>query len=503
MPRVRSNVASNIVGTLAITALTFIVTPFQVHLLGMGSYGVIGFVATLQVAFTAFDLGLSSTVVREVAADRSADRQSTSRLMATAVTVYWGIAVLLGVALFAAAGWVAGSWLQADQATSDLTTSIRVIALYLALRWPVALYSGILTGLQRLDLVNVLKVASATLRLLGGLGAILIWRTLDSFLWWTAAAAAIEVGAFAFTCRRVYPSLSHRPTISREALRPIWRFAMRMNAISVIAIVLVQADRFTISRLLPLEALGRYNLAYTAASLATLIISAVSTAVLPFFAAGHSDGVDVLRQRYLLAERGMLLLVTPLSFSLIAYGPALLRLWVGSSAAIGTGPVIVMLALGFWLSALVANLYNVAVARGAPNTFLSVNFAVILPYVALMIFMIGRFGIPGAAASWLVLQVFYCLMLIPLEQRHLTGLRTRTWFINLVFPEALSGLICFIVAQQVLTRVIGWPDLMSCVIGLPAGGLVYLGLSAWRGGLSVATVRSFVQSRGCASVSDL
>ena len=67
MSLARRNIVANLVGGIWITALTLAITPLQVRLLGIEAYGLIGFIATLQIVFTMFDFGLSSTVTREIA----------------------------------------------------------------------------------------------------------------------------------------------------------------------------------------------------------------------------------------------------------------------------------------------------------------------------------------------------------------------------------------------------------------------------------------------------
>ncbi|RYD24902.1 MAG: hypothetical protein EOP89_10350, partial [Lysobacteraceae bacterium] len=141
MSLVRRNIASNLAGTITVTVLTFVLTPIQIHILGMEAFGIVGFISTLQAAFTAFDLGLSSTLTRELAADGSPTKAASAGLINTAMTVYWSMAVLLGVGLVLSSPWIGRSWFNPETMRADeIVQSLKVIAIYLALRWPVALY---------------------------------------------------------------------------------------------------------------------------------------------------------------------------------------------------------------------------------------------------------------------------------------------------------------------------------------------------------------------------
>src|SRR5258706_10195970 len=66
-PMIRRNIAANVVGggPAAVTALLLI--PIQLRQLGVEAYGLIGFLVSIQVLFSLFDLGLSPAVTWYVA----------------------------------------------------------------------------------------------------------------------------------------------------------------------------------------------------------------------------------------------------------------------------------------------------------------------------------------------------------------------------------------------------------------------------------------------------
>src|SRR4051812_24945229 len=103
----KRNVLANLVASVWIAALTLLITPVQIHLLGIEAYGLIGFIATLQVIVGVLDLGLSSTITREIAGDRSPGRQASADLLRTAVVIYWGLAAAIGIVVMLAAGGLA------------------------------------------------------------------------------------------------------------------------------------------------------------------------------------------------------------------------------------------------------------------------------------------------------------------------------------------------------------------------------------------------------------
>src|SRR5688572_11753741 len=105
MTRLRLNVLSNLVGTGWLALVQVLVVPIYLQLLGVEGYGVIGFYLTLQGTLRILDLGLSSTVNRELAR-YSVNAQMASEARDFTLTfelLYWTISVVVAVVLWFAA----------------------------------------------------------------------------------------------------------------------------------------------------------------------------------------------------------------------------------------------------------------------------------------------------------------------------------------------------------------------------------------------------------------
>jgi O-antigen/teichoic acid export membrane protein len=441
----KRNVLANLVASVWIAGLTLLITPVQIHLLGIEAYGLIGFIASLQVIVGVLDLGLSSTITREIAGDRSPGRQASAELLRTAVVIYWGLAAAIGIFVVLAAGGLARRWFNPD--TIDLATlqhGLQVAAIYLALRWPVALYGGVLAGVQRMDILNVIKAGVMTLRLVGGIVVLLIWPDLTIFLLWFGVSAIVEVAAFAFAARHVTPGVSWRPAFSPAALRAIWGFSSQMAGLAMLSMALTQLDRLMISKMLPLEQLGYYSLAYTAATGISIVISSLSTALMPSFAAAHELGArETMLARYDNANEVMLYGTGLVLFLLVFFGRTFLEIWVSTAAAQGAWRPLAVLAGGFWLGAAVSNAYTIAVASRRPTGLLIISATTGVLYIPLMYSMILMWGIDGAAWAWLLLTLSYVVTIIPFVHRRILNVPILPWFTRLFIPFGLLGFATF------------------------------------------------------------
>ena len=452
MSLVKRNIFANLIGGALLTALTVIITPLQINILGMESYGIVGFISTLQIAFTAFDLGLSSTITRELAVDNTKNKEGSTELLRTASTVFWSTAVVIGALVASLSGEIATGWFKAQTVDVQLIAqSLQVIALYLALRWPVSLYTGVLIGLQRMDLLNAVKVVTASLRLIGGVFVLMHWRTLNSFLIWTAINALIEVISFWLICRWAHPSLPWRPGISLPDLRRVWRFSLTMNGLAIMTVLVVQADRLLVSKLLPLEALGAYTLAYTAAAIIPALIGAISTAVLPHFTEAYGAGNrDMLARRYDTASRFMMFVTGMVTGCLVFFGEHLLVLWVNPNAAGAAAVSLALLAIGFFGSAAASNAYQLTVASSQANLALRISILTALPYVAVLYALISWLGVAGAALAWLLLNLGYVVFLVPQVHRKILQIPFTPYILKILAPFGLLVCCTFGLARLIM-----------------------------------------------------
>jgi O-antigen/teichoic acid export membrane protein len=472
----KANIIANLFGGAWIAILTIVLTPLQVRLLGIEAYGLVGLIAAFQVALGALDLGLSATITKAVSADHGGQLQASHGLVNSVGTLYWVMATAIGFVLTLASGWIAAHWLKS--ATLDLATvtqGIRIIAIYLALRWPIAFYAGLLTGMQRLDVLNLIKSGAASVRLSGGVIVLLLLPDLSAFLVWFALSAALELAAYAIVSHRLAPGLNLRPSFSVAALRSIWKYSLAMNLIALLSILLTQVDRLMVSKFLSLEALGYYSLAYNTAIGISILQTAVNSASFPSFSKALShDRTRELIARYEKTSQMMGYLAALPCLILGFFGHEILAIWITQESADGAWSAMAILAVGFFLNAMVSNAYIVAIASGRPSLPLKVNLVGVALYVPALYWLIVHMGINGAAACWAGLNIYYFLSLFPLVQVGLLEQKIRPWLIRNIFSFLITGLLTFGAMRLALTVL---PDSWwGAWVGLGLAATAYAGV---------------------------
>src|ERR1700730_2820055 len=126
----KRNIVANVFGGSWVALMSLILIPVQVRVLGVEAYGLVAFLASLQILFSIFDFGLSPTITREVARDTTPERGRTHELLRSLSWVYWSIGLGLGVLLLLSAPWLASHWLHLGTLASDrAAAAIRLAAL--------------------------------------------------------------------------------------------------------------------------------------------------------------------------------------------------------------------------------------------------------------------------------------------------------------------------------------------------------------------------------------
>jgi len=149
MSQLKRNLIANFVGKgwAALMGIAFI--PLYIKFMGIESYGLVGFFTTLQAVFVLLDLGLTTTLNREIARYSALPEKSQEMrdLVRTLETIYWGLAFCIGAVVLMLSPFIARGWVKADTLSVEVVQqSIMLMGLVMAFQWPLGFYSGGLLG---------------------------------------------------------------------------------------------------------------------------------------------------------------------------------------------------------------------------------------------------------------------------------------------------------------------------------------------------------------------
>ncbi|MGH2554016.1 MAG: lipopolysaccharide biosynthesis protein, partial [Chitinophagaceae bacterium] len=167
MASLKKNIVANIIGKFWSAAVVLLLIPLYIRYLGIESYGLIGFYGTLIGSMAILDLGLSTTLNRELARYKGANIAvgDIRNLTFSLECIYWGIGLFISLIIILLAGPIASNWVNAENLSfSVVKQSIIYMGIVIAFQWPISMYGGGLTGLEKQVLNNTINVIMSTLR---------------------------------------------------------------------------------------------------------------------------------------------------------------------------------------------------------------------------------------------------------------------------------------------------------------------------------------------------
>lgn len=436
MSVIKQNIIANFGGKAwqALMSLAFV--PLYIKFMGIESYGLVGIFASLLALFGLLDMGLSTTLNREMARlsalpDKAREMRN---LVRTLELPYWGMAFLIGIAVVGLSGPIAHYWVKADKLTpGTVEQALMIMGGVVAFRWPVSLYSGGLMGLQRQVLLNGINIFSATLR---GLGAVLVlWLispTIQAFFAWQIFISMVQVSLAAFFLWHSLPTSSHRSHFKKELLFRIWRFAVGMTGISITSIILTQTDKIVLSKILPLEMFGYYTLATVVASALYGFIGPVFSALFPRFSQLVSLNDQIgLKELYHKSCQFMSVMILPAAIVVSFFSSELLLLWTGDPVTVtNTHSIVSLLIIGTALNGLGNLPFALQLAHAWTKLALYGNIIASIVLVPMIYFLAQQYGVVGAASAWVILNTGYMLIGIPIMHSRLLKGEQWRWYFN-------------------------------------------------------------------------
>lgn len=450
MASIKKNIAANIIGRFWSAAIVILLTPIYIKYLGIEAYGLIGFYATLIGSMFILDLGLSITLNRELATFKSQNKSSKDvrNLTFSLECIYWLIGIVLSLLVIILSGFIATNWVNAEHlSTGTVKNAVMLMGIIVAFQWPISLYSGGLTGLEKQVLGNIIMVTMTTIRAAGVLVVIIFFsKSVLSFFLWQAVTTCMYVLIMRLALWKALPKGTGKARFSKTQIVVIWRFAAGMTGIGLVTFFLTQIDKIMLSKILPLSQFGYYTLAFSLASSLSLLSSPISIAYFPrfaeFFAARRNEE---LKTAYHNASKLITVLLCPFCFFLLFFMRDILIIW--TKDALTTDQVCLLAQLlvsGYMFNAFMIIPYQLLIATGWTKFALIQNTIAALLMVPLLVWLTYKYGAKGAASVWLIINTGYVFISQPLIHRRLLQGELQSWYIKDTLFPMLPSFICLL-----------------------------------------------------------
>ncbi|MFK2872292.1 lipopolysaccharide biosynthesis protein [Dyella lipolytica] len=432
----KQNIVANYLGTGWTALMNLAFVPLYIRYLGIEAYGLIGVFAMLQGLLSLLDLGMAPTISREMARlNSSADSTSSARTLLRSVEVVSTcIALAMMTGLWLASSWLANDWFVTKNLSIDAVAHALVImGCLVGLRIIENVYRSAMIGLQKQVLMNLVIGVMATLR---GLGAVvvlaLVANSIQAFFLWQLTVSAIGIGALAAATYSLLPHEAVPASFSFNALQGVRRFAAGTMAITCISLLLSNMDKILLSRLLSLETFGYYAFAVVVAQTPLGLVNPIAQAFYPRFTQLHSNGQQpALANAYHSAAQLITVLLGTATVFIVMFGHELLEVWTKSAVLSDRIYVIAaILSCGSLFNGLMTIPYYLQLSYGWTGLTVRINAVALVVVVPALLMLVPRYGVTAAAWVWLVLNISYIVVVIPLMHRRLLPREKWHWYVR-------------------------------------------------------------------------
>ena len=405
-----------------VAALTaFFLSPFMVRSLGHARYGTWVLIAEIGGYYGLLDFGFRPAISYLVATRLA--RNERDQLPALLSSAFWTLAILGLVVLMIGAGVtiMLPTLFRLDGVSPfEAQLTMALFTLMLALHLPLELFSAVVSGCRRLDLIR---------------GADILIRLATSFGFWAALATGgglVQLVAIQFAGKVVSWSASYVfarqllgavsisiAKVSRNALRAVWDYGSKSFVTNLALMVIGRVDTIVIAvtlnvSLITLYSIGRLLVNYTSQVVATLAGS-FTMHLTDLRGRGDEHGLQTLFAR---GSRLTALLSLPMAACLGLFGASFIQLWQGPQFVSGHWTQRSDIVLYIWIVAQLPRWiqwmsWQLLLATYQVKFQMWVEIGEAIANLALSLFLVRRYGIAGVAFGTLIPAVIVHGVILP------------------------------------------------------------------------------------------
>ena len=479
--QILKNVGSSWFALGANVVVGIFISPYIIHHLGDEAFGIWILIFSITGYYGLFDLGIRSSIVRYVAKYSATDeREELNRLVNTAMFSYSGIGVVTMVITVAAAYFVPSLFPKIEaQAVPTARWLLLMVGTAVSLGFPLGVFSGILEGLQRFYLLNLVNVSSTLLR---ALLIVVALRHGGGLLWIafiTVSMPLVNGLVNAVSVFRHQPLRLGFSYFSRASLRLIAGYSGTTFLIIVAGRLRFKTDAVVIGSFVSAAAITYFTIGSRLVDYASEVVTSLAQIFVPMSSQSDAKGdLDGLRKILILGNRACAFIIFPITAVFTILGKSFIEAWVGPKYVGTSYPVLLVLLFPTTLMLAQSASGRILWGMAKHRTWAMVVLAEGVANLVLSIALVRPYGILGDAIGTAIPLTCSMIFFLPPHLSRLLGIELRTYLYRaFVFPLAL----CIpLVAVLLLMRRWFVPHRLSeLLVQLAIAGLVYGAGLAW------------------------
>jgi O-antigen/teichoic acid export membrane protein len=326
------NTAFNVLALVSNALVGFFLIRFFLGRLGEQRYGVWVLIGSLFRYGGIFSMGLSSSINRYVPMSLAKeDRLGVQKITSTSLFFFLCMAVLcvfLSILIY----YNVDSWFAIEpELITAAATLVLVVGLCFAIAMPLQLFSAVLAGLQRYDIMNstilfflLVRTILLVVLLVQGYGLVTMG------LIFGISEILVRVSQVFFVKKLLPIPLFSLSNIDFALLKEMISYGMNTFLYAMGAIIIFKASDLVIGIFIGTSEVTQFAIAAAAVLLLTQLLQAFTRAIMP--AVSDLDSRDDrarVKELSFLTQKYSLLLIIPAAFFFVVMGKKFLWVWIG------------------------------------------------------------------------------------------------------------------------------------------------------------------------------
>ncbi len=473
-------------------AILFFLSPFIVHTLGVGAYGVWIVLMSIGGHLGSADLGARPAIVYYIARLHALDdHEAVNRYVNSALLTFATgatLTILLGALLLP----FIGDWfsIPAEFGTSAQVALVLVV-LSIAATLPLHAFSAALVACQKFGILSKIELVSTAVRAAAIVAVLKAGYGIVGMAWVHLAMALADISLKALFAFRLFPWLRFSPRSGR------WlevRGLLRYGGLNVLVVwanrLMFGMDAFVIGGALGVTAVGFFSIGSRLPEQLRVMVDTIASVLTPAVgemdARGESNAVSRLIAD---SARTLVLATGPVLVFATIFGAPFLRIWMGEAYARDSAPVLTIVTVA--AAAHIAAYPFVAMHRGT-NRMGSLAVCSLIEGIAnlgLSLLLVHRLGISGVALGTAIPAVIIRVLVVPWWFGRQYGVSLWRLLRSIWMLPGVCGVVAWVLLAHVVpSSAIGhWGDL---ALAAGATAVVFWGMAVAVGGVLTFARRS-------------
>lgn len=480
--RMTRSIATNWLHLALNIGVSFFLSPYVVNKLGSVYYGI--WAVTMQ--FTGYlyllDFGVRESVVRYTAkyCARKQNRQLND-VLTTAFAVYVPITVAC-VALTALCAWGVPRWFNIDPAhTTEARWAVVFTGLTIAQTFFFNVFTGVLQGLHRFDVMNGVGMATTVLRTV--LIVVFLGRGYG-----LVALAAIQFGVavLAGTINATYALRNLRA--AGMAYKPAWLSRRRLVALgkrifgygfyvlvnNVAQKINFASDAVIVGIFMPISAVTYYAIAGSLVEYLRQLITSTAQVFSPMSSQLHAlRQYDALGNMLIKGAKLTVVVTMPIAITYTLLGTEFVALWMGDEFKDRAGQVLAILGFTQILAAPHYVISSVLYGMSQHRSIALLRVAEATVKLTLSVVLIKKMGLIGVALGSAISHAALVLFILPVMICRKLSLSLWRYFVG-VYRGPLLASVPFLAGAWLLQRYLPAGNLAVFFVQIAALSAIYL-----------------------------